>query len=198
MNSGAFEVLEIGYDVDQNELFRATGSLQLSLAWKKSERIVAGSIGLCVIVAFLSILALIRVCRRRFEMFSSVSLILFSAASLAISALHIVIVVIMQRNAIADNYDADNCIGGEVAVLILALMTSFPLFATNHCLFALQYLRASLTVPLYFDRQIAKDSNCAHKLPEFDAKIRNRKWCVVTSQTVLVLAGLSFTACKAF
>ena len=87
MKSGAFQVLQIVYDADQKELFRATGSQQLSLAWMKSERIVAGSIGLCVIVAFLSIIALIRVCKRRFEMFSSVSLILLSLTSLAVSVL---------------------------------------------------------------------------------------------------------------
>ena len=99
MDSGAFEVLQIGYDVDRNELYRVTGSLELSLHWKHSERIVAGSIGLNVIVTVLSIYAFIAVVRRRFELFSSTSLFLISLTSLAMSALQLRSVLLLQQNA---------------------------------------------------------------------------------------------------
>ena len=87
MDSGAFYALQIGYDVDHNEIFRAIGSGKLSLAWIHGERIIAGSIGLNAIVSLLSVLALFAVVKRRFEVFSSVSLLLFSAACIAISSL---------------------------------------------------------------------------------------------------------------
>ena len=83
-----------------------------------------------------------------------------------------------ENSYLTKDYDS-NCVGGILVIQILSQITSFPLFATIHCLFALQYLRASLTVPLYFERQIFKDSNAAHKLPHFDTKIRNIKWVVV-------------------
>ena len=69
---------------------------------------MAGSIGLNVIAAFVSIIALIQVCRRRFEMFSSVSLLLFSTGSLLISALQIACVLSMQENAITEKDEIMN------------------------------------------------------------------------------------------
>lgn len=35
---------------------------------------------------------------------------------------------------------------------LLSQITATPLYAAIHSLFALQYLRASLTVPLYYER----------------------------------------------
>ena len=52
MDSGIFKVLQIVYDVENNELFRFSGSAQLSVAWMRGERIIAASIGLNVNVAF--------------------------------------------------------------------------------------------------------------------------------------------------
>ena len=63
--------------------------------------------------------------------------------------------------------------------MILIMNTSIPIYAVIHNLFALQYLRASFTVPIFFERQIRKDSNFTHKLPEIDRKIRLRKWTVI-------------------
>ena len=62
----------------------------------------------------------------------------------------------------------------------------------------MQYLRSSLTVPLYFERQITKDSNRVHKLPHYDSQIRARKWTVVASQTIQLTIGLSLTVYIAF
>ena len=129
-------------------------------------------------MALLGAISLIAVIKRRFEMFSSLTLFLFSIASLAMSVLQVSNVIKMQQNTKQGN-GAGNDIGGTLVVQILGQVTSFPLFATIHSLFALQYLRASLIVPLYFDRQITKDSNAEHKLPEFDTKIRCRKWSVI-------------------
>ena len=98
MDSGLFKVMQIGFDADLNELYRATGSAQLTLAWMRSERIIAGSMGLNVIVVLLGIIALIAVCRRRFDLFSSVYLFILSTVSLATSALQIVNVIKMQEN----------------------------------------------------------------------------------------------------
>ena len=50
-----------------------------------------------------------------------------------------------------------------------------------------------MTVPLYFERQISKDSGAIEKLPHFDFKIRNIKWSIIASQTLLLVFGLSFT-----
>ena len=72
-----------------------------------------------VIVALLSIVALIAVCRRRFEAFSSFSLLLFSMASLAISALQIANVIIMQGNIDTVNRNTGSLVGGVLLVLIL-------------------------------------------------------------------------------
>ena len=72
-------------------------------------------------------------------------------------------------------------------------MTGICLQATIHVLFALQYLRASLTVPLYYERQIKKDSNATHLLHEYDSKIGIRMWSIVAAQTMLLLIGLTFT-----
>ena len=181
--------------MDHNELFRANGSNQISLAWIQSERIIAASIGLNVIVTLLSIIALITVCRKRIELFSIVYLSILSTASLAISALQIKNVTLMKENGKIRTF---NYIGGVVVAEILCQITSFPLFSTINSLFALQYFRAGLTVPLYFDRQITEDGNASHKLPVFDKKIRNRKWAIIASQTVLVLAGLSSTSYIAY
>ena len=72
------------------------------------------------------------------------------------------------------------------------------MYATIHSLFGMQYLRSSLTVPLYFERQITKDSNGFLKLPHYDSKIKARKWTVVASQMILLTIGLSLTVQIAF
>ena len=64
----------------------------------------------------------------------------------------LVSVIMVKENINGENMGVHNFIGGVIVVLILGQITSFPLFATIHSMFALQYLRASLTVPLYFDR----------------------------------------------
>ena len=65
-------------------------------------------------------------------------------------------------------------------------------------MFALQYLRASLTVPLFFERQIQKISNANFKLQEFDEKIRNRNLSVIAAQVVLLVSGLILSAAYAY
>lgn len=87
MKSGSFEVLQIGYDSAGEELFRATGSSTLSLAYIKSERLIAGCIGLNVLITLLSVIALFAVVCRRFEAFSTISLALFALSATASTVL---------------------------------------------------------------------------------------------------------------
>ena len=53
-------------------------------------------------------------------------------------------------------------------------------------------------MPLYFERQITKDSGASHKLPHFDTNIRNNKWKVIALQTLLTITGLSFSVYVGF
>ena len=48
-------------------------------------------------------------------------------------------------------------------------------------------------MPLYFERQISKDSGATHKLPLFDNEIKNKKRAIITSQIFLTVASVSFT-----
>ena len=98
MHNGAYEVILIGKDRKGQELYTATGSSKLSLAFLKSYIIIAGCTGLSAILSTLSIVALVQVVRRRFEPFSSRTLILFAAASVANSYLQIKIFMIMYFN----------------------------------------------------------------------------------------------------
>ena len=121
MHDGELMVLQIGYDADHNELYRQTRNYHLSLAWIRSKRILAGSIGLNVICSLLSIAALIRVTCRRFELFSFISLLLYSAISVAICCIEIWSVVQMQSmsdSAIIVIGEA-NWIGGIIVVQML-------------------------------------------------------------------------------
>ena len=87
MDAGVFTVMQIGYDADGKELFKATGETTLSLAYWKSFRIILGCFGLNVIVSLLSTIALFAVACRRLEMFSCISLLFFAAAGVAMSSL---------------------------------------------------------------------------------------------------------------
>ena len=61
-----------------------------------------------------------------------------------------------------------------MVLMILIMNTSIPIYAVIHNLFALQYLRASFTVPIFFERQIRKDSNFRNELQAIDDKIKKR------------------------
>ena len=79
---------------------------------------------------------------------------------------------------------------------MLVSYSSITLYAIVHNLYALQYLRASLTVPLFFERQIRKDSNFFDMLDGIDHKIRNRIWCTCSLQTASFFTGFSITIVK--
>ena len=89
MSAGEFEVMQIAYNPARKELFRAVGTGTLSLNYLKSWRVVAGCISLNFIITLLSFIAFIMVACRRFEFFSSTSLLLLTLASAAISALQL-------------------------------------------------------------------------------------------------------------
>ena len=97
MDAGAFTVMQIGYDADGNELFKASGEGMLSLAYEKSQSMIAGCIGLNIIVSLLSTIALFAVVCRRLETFSCIFLLLFALAGVATSVLQIVQVLIFYQ-----------------------------------------------------------------------------------------------------
>ena len=78
--------------------------------------------------------------------------------------------------------------------LILVSVSIIPVYSAAHNFFALQYLRSSLTVPLFFERQIKKDTNFTDKLAAIDSKITIRKWSVITAQVVILFSSLAFVA----
>ena len=90
MHYGKFEVLQIAYNAAGAEVFRATGSGMMSLAYMQSERVLTGSIGLSITISLLGFIAFITVMSRRFELFSSISLFLFASLGAASSYLQIV------------------------------------------------------------------------------------------------------------
>ena len=130
-------------------IFRPEAATKLSLAYLESYRIISGCIELNVLVSLLSTIALVAVLIRRFDLFIMISLLLLATASLAVSYFQIYQVFLMH--AIGKTFDY-NEIGGVLVEQILTQITSFALFGTVHCQFALQYLLASITVPLYFER----------------------------------------------
>ena len=76
---------------------------------------------------------------------------------------------------------------------MLIQFTGLLLFAIIHNAFAFEYFRASLTVPLLFERQICKDSNKAEISVEIDRKIRIRRRIVAVTQVFVFLGGLAYT-----
>ena len=162
--------------------------MDLSLAYIKSLRLIDGCIGLNACIVILSLLALCAVVKRRFELFSFISLSLFVLANAGCGVVQTLQIHELNKNRL----QSTNLIGGNLLVLLLISSTCIPLFAILHNLFALQYLRSSLTVPLFFERQLRKDSNFTEMLVSIDQQITNRKWMIISIQTVLLLSGLAF------
>ena len=70
------------------------------------------------------------------------------------------------------------------------------IFGVQHLAFALQYLRSSLTVPLYFLRQEKIEANCLRSLMKINKKIRRRKYVIIALQillTVVMTCEIYFT-----
>ena len=119
MHSGKYTIQQIGYDADHNELYRLTGQGTLSLAWIHSQRILAGSIGLNVVFTLLSTINLIVVSSRRFELFSFMSLLLYTAISAAVCSLEIWCVMKMQQMSSALFINEENWISGIIVLQIV-------------------------------------------------------------------------------
>ena len=73
-------------------------------------------------------------------------------------------------------------------------MIGMLLYASLHNAFALQYLRAAVTVPQHFDRRRRLDSNFNYMLPEIDTKIAKQQKIIAYLQILtgficLVVAG---------
>ena len=66
------------------------------------------------------------------------------------------------------------------------------LYSGLHNMFALQYLRAGLTVPLHFERRRRQDSNYEQMLPELDRKIKIRITTIAVAQTTVMLFCTAF------
>ena len=147
--------------------------------------------GVNLIILLLSIIALVVVLCRRFELFSCTYLVLYMAVGILLLVLQLETIGEMAQ--VKDVYTGYGWINEHIWSSIFVQIISIPMYATVHNLFSLQYLRASLTVPLYYERQIQKDSNAAHKLPALDKKISIRKWAIILAQSLLFTVGLSAT-----
>ena len=147
-------------------------------------------IGLNFYIAILSFIALIVIVKRRCEAFSLSSLLILICTSTCIGSAQTFSVTAGLKFGGSDG--SSGYIGGNLVVLVLISYSSIPLYATFHQIYALQYLRAGLTVPLIFQRKIREDSNFAELLPSIDQKIRKRKMIIVIMQTVTFIAGIVF------
>ena len=76
-------------------------------------------------------------------------------------------------------------------VLMYSSAAGMLMYACLHTLFALQYLRASMTVPLHFERRRRLDTNYIDMLNDLDKKISRRSMAVKILQLVFGLATLS-------
>lgn len=67
------------------------------------------------------------------------------------------------------------------------------LYAWLHGMFALQYLRASLTVPIHFNRRMRLDSGFTNLLPELDKSIALRTCLFILLQVAIGLACILYS-----
>ena len=85
MSAGDMEIKQVAYDAYGAIIFTATGQTHLSLAYMHSVRIMYGCIGVNLIIALLSTIALVAVMCRRLELFSTISLLLFTGTSIFVT-----------------------------------------------------------------------------------------------------------------
>ena len=97
----------------------------------------------------MSLLALVVIVKRRFEFFSMCSLLMNTAIGVTIGVAQSLQIAKLVDHSIESDYIY---IAGNLVVLMLVSYASIPLYAKLHNIFALQYLRACLTVPLFFER----------------------------------------------
>ena len=82
MTDGDLEIKQVAYDAVGAVVFTATGQTRLSLAFLRSLRLILGCMAVNLIIALLSTIALVAVLCRRFELFSTISLVLFTAGNI--------------------------------------------------------------------------------------------------------------------
>ena len=76
-------------------------------------------------------------------------------------------------------------------ILMYSSAAGILMYACLHTLFALQYLRASMTVPLHFERRRRLDTNYNEMLNGLDNQIRRRSIAVKILQLIFGLATLT-------
>ena len=69
----------------------------------------------------------------------------------------------------------------------------FCVEAGQHLIFSIQYLRSSLTVPLYFDRREKIESNCEEKVKQIDKKTQ-----LISCITIVVQFQILYVDCWIF
>ena len=109
-----------------------------------SYRLICGCIGLNFCIALLSFIASIVVMKRRFELFSFFTLLLTAAFGAYTGSLQLVAIRLVLTEI------RFNFVGVYLVIILLVTIVSTPLFAVLHTIFAFQFLRASLNVPLIF------------------------------------------------
>ena len=135
MSAGDLEFKQVAYDAFGAIIFTASGQTHLSLAFMQSIRIIVGCVGVNLIIALLSTIALLAVMCRQFELFSAISLLLFTGTS--------IFVTFFQQATAKDlvqyeiNNDAGIRISKDLQTSIYVQIFSIPLYATIHNFFAL-------------------------------------------------------------
>ena len=130
------------------------------------------------ILAIGSVITLIVITRKRYEGFSIWTLLIILVTSTILTTVQIY-------------WFADRLfVFTEYCMAFLAM--SAKLYAVQHFTFALQYLRASLTVPLHFERRMRLDSNRLNHLPVLDRKIVLIQRLILAAQIFIAVCIIPF------
>ena len=105
---------------------------------------ICSCIGLNFCIALLSFIATIVVVKRRFELFSFFTLLLTAVFGAFTGSLQLIAIRLVLTEIRFD------FVGVYLVIILLVTIVSTPLFAVLHTIFAFQFLRASMIVPLIF------------------------------------------------
>ena len=157
-----------------------------------SSRLISTCSALNVLVSLLSLLTLIAIFTRRCEGYTITSLIL--------------IILVSSFNGFVDFYavysdtiwvfrnntrNSSNRPLITMVTLMYAIGSGMLLYASIHASFALQFLRASLTVPLHFERRQRLDGNYFNMIEDIDKKVVRRTRIITALQILVGLASVA-------
>ena len=187
---GPFDVrVVISFKDKQNASIDVTKGWELSTSELLIQRFVISWAALNICIALLSLFVLASVVRRRCESFSIFSLLIILVVSLSYAAISVAFVTYKFDRKLMFDADIENdkvikwstVSVNRLFILLVASASAMTLWAGFHLLYAFQYLRSALTVPLHFERQIREDSNSNETIPMIDKKISRVTWSIVSA-----------------